>query len=86
MALRKKVIAVGDAAAIILTRDLLELTGLEIGQEVDLSVMGQTLVIRSAQETERIKVLCPAADRVFERRRGLLTKLAGDTDVSDIPT
>jgi antitoxin component of MazEF toxin-antitoxin module len=86
MTLRGKVTAVGGSAAIILPRDLLESLGLEIGQEVDLSVMGRTLIIRSAQEAERPKVLHPAADRVFERRRGLLTRLAGDADTGDIPT
>lgn len=86
MTLRGKVTAVGDSAAIILPRDLLETLGLKIGQEVDLSVMGRVLVIRSAQDAERQKVLRPAADRVFERRRGLLTRLAGDADTGDIPT
>lgn len=86
MTLRGKVTAAGGSAAIILPRDLLELLGLEIGQEVDLSVMGRTLVIRPAQEAESPKMLHPAADRVFERRRGLLTRLAKNTDTDDIPT
>lgn len=86
MTLRGKVAAVDDTAAIILPRGLLELLGLEIGQEVDLSVTGRALVIRAAQETERTKMLYPAADRVFERRRRLLTRLGGDPDTGDIPT
>lgn len=86
MSLWKKVMALGDSAAIILTEDLLELLGLEIGQEVELSVVDRTLVIRSVQGSERAEMLRPAADQVFERRRGLLTGLAGDTYAGDDPT
>ncbi len=86
MTLREKVTAVGNSAAIILPRDLLETLGLKIGQEVDLPVMGRALVIRSAQDAERQKVLRPAADRIFNRRHGLLTRLTRDADTGDIPT
>jgi len=78
MALRKKVTAVGNSAAIILSRDLLELLGLEIGQEVELSIMGHTLVVRSVQEAGRAEMVRRAGDRVLERRRGLLIRLAED--------
>lgn len=84
MSPRKKLAALGDSAAIILTHDLLELLRLEIGQEVELSVVGRTLVVRSVQEAERAGMLRPAADKVFERRRGLLVKLAGGIDAGDI--
>lgn len=86
MSLRKKLTALGDSAAILLTQDLLEMLGLEIGQEVELSVVDRTLVIRSVQESERAEVLRSAADQVFERRRGLLTRLVGNTDAGDPPT
>jgi len=86
MSVRKKLTALGDSAAIILTQDLPELLGLEIGQEVELSVVSRTLVIRPVQESERAELLRPAADQVFERRRGLLTKLAEDRDAGDAPT
>ena len=76
MALRKKVTAVGNSAAIVLSRDLLQLLDLEIGAEVELSVTGKTLVVRSAGEAERAGRVKAAADRVFERRRGLLERLA----------
>lgn len=76
MVLRKKVTAVGNSAAIVLSRDLLQLLGLEIGQEVELSVIDRTLVVRSAQESERTELIRQAADRIFERRKGLLARLA----------
>lgn len=88
MALRKKIIAVGNSAAILLSRDLLRLLGLEVGQEVELSVIDRTLVVRSVQEAERVELIRQAADRVFERRRGLLRKLAegaGTGDVTEQP-
>ena len=76
MALRKKVTAVGNSAAIVLSRDLLQLLDLEIGAEVELSVTDKTLVVRSAREAERAERVKAAADGVFERRRGLLERLA----------
>jgi antitoxin component of MazEF toxin-antitoxin module len=76
MALRKKVTAVGNSAAIVLSRDLLQLLDLEIGAEVELSVTDKTLVVRSAREAERAERVKAAADRVFERRRDLLERLA----------
>ena len=86
MALRKRVTAVGNSAAIVLSRDLLQLLDLEIGAEVELSVTGKTLVVRSAGEAERAGRVKAAADRVFERRRGLLERLAqGAGDVEAPP-
>jgi antitoxin component of MazEF toxin-antitoxin module len=84
MALRKKVTAVGNSAAIVLSRDLLQLLGLEVGQEVELSVIDRTLVVRSAQEAERAELVRRAADRVFERRHGLLTRLAEGAGADDV--
>src|SRR5215203_5535786 len=69
VALRKKVTAVGNSAAIVLSRDLLQLLDLEIGAELELSVTDKTLVVRSAREVERSERIKAAADRVFERRR-----------------
>lgn len=86
MALRKKVTAVGNSAAIVLSRDLLQLLGLEVGQEVELSVIDRTLVVRSAQEAERVELVRQAADRVFKRRRGLLTRLAEGAGAGGVST
>ena len=84
MVLRKKVTAVGNSAAILLSRDLMQLLGLEVGQEVELAVIDRTLVVRSAQEAERAEQIRRAADRVFERRKGLLTRLAEGTGADDV--
>jgi antitoxin component of MazEF toxin-antitoxin module len=86
MTLRKKVTTVGNSAAIILSRDLLELLGLEIGQEVELSIMGRTLVVRSVQEAGRAEMVRRTGDRVLERRRGLFIRLAEATDTRDVGT
>jgi antitoxin component of MazEF toxin-antitoxin module len=86
MALRKKITTVSNSAAIILSQDLLELLGLEIGQEVELSIMGRTLVVRSVQEAGRAEMVRRTADQVFERRRGLLIRLAEGTGARDIGT
>jgi len=74
--LRKKISSVGNSAAIVLSRDVLKLMNLEIGDEVELSVLDQALIVRSAHEAERNERVRRAADRVFERRKVLLARLA----------
>lgn len=74
--LRKKISSVGNSAAIVLSRDVLKLMNLEIGDEVELSVLDQALIVRSAQEAERSERVRQAADRVFVRHKGLLARLA----------
>ncbi|MEA2205497.1 MAG: hypothetical protein QOE77_2273 [Blastocatellia bacterium] len=74
--LRKKISSVGNSAAIVLSRDVLKLMNLEIGDEVELSVLDRALVVRSAAEAERNERIRQIADRVFMRRKGLLARLA----------
>jgi len=74
--LRKKIRLVGNSAAIVLPRDVLKLMNVEIGDEVELSVLDQALIVRSAQEAERSERVRRAADRVLARRKGLLARLA----------
>ncbi|MEO8435153.1 MAG: hypothetical protein ABI596_09675 [Pyrinomonadaceae bacterium] len=74
--LRKKISSVGNSAAIVLSRDVLKLMNLEIGDEVELSVLDQALIVRSTQEAERVDRVRRAADHVFSLRKGLLARLA----------
>ena len=78
--LRKKISSVGNSAAIVLSREVLKLMNLEIGDEVELSVLDQALIVRSAQEADRSERVRRAADRVFVRRKGLLARLAEGPD------
>ena len=74
--LRKKISSVGNSAAIVLSRDVLKLMNLEIGDEVELSVLDRALVVRSAEDADRNERMRQIADRVFMRRKGLLARLA----------
>lgn len=78
--LRKKISSVGNSAAIVLSRDVLKLMNLEIGDEVELSVLDRALIVRSTQEAERNERVRRAADRVFARHKGLLSRLAEGPD------
>jgi antitoxin component of MazEF toxin-antitoxin module len=84
--LRKKISSVGNSAAIVLSRDVLRLMDLEIGDEVELSVLDQALIVRSTQEVERSERVRRAADRVITQRKGLLARLAeGPGSLSKTP-
>ena len=83
--LRKKISSVGNSAAIVLSRDVLKLMNLEIGDEVELSVLDQALIVRSAQEAERSERVRQAADRAFVRHKGLLARLAEGPGVETTP-
>ena len=81
--LRKRITAVGNSAAIVLSRDLMKLMNLEIGDEVEISVLDRALVVRSAEEVQRAQRVERAADQVFERRSRLLARLAQGADSSN---
>lgn len=46
--MRRKLTKIGNSSGLILSRDLLELLGVEEGGEVDVEVVGSTLVLTAA--------------------------------------
>ena len=76
--MRRKITTSGNSAALILSRDLLDLMGVSPGDEVEISVVDRTLIVRSIAEAERSAKVQAAMDEVFRRRdAGLLRRLAG---------
>jgi antitoxin component of MazEF toxin-antitoxin module len=74
--LTKKITQLGNSAAIVLPKDILALMNIGIGDEVELSMMDKTLVIKSISEKERQEIIKNAADKVFLRRKSMLEHLA----------
>ena len=78
--LRKRITTVGSSAAIVLSKDLLKLMDIEVGDEVEISVIDRALVLRSVADVARAMKVKSAVDDVFERRKTLLTKLAAGVE------
>ena len=74
--MRRRITTSGNSAALVLSQDLLGLMGLGVGDEVDVSLVDKTLVVRPLSEKERAAKVRAAMDDVFSRRGGLLKRLA----------
>ena len=74
--MRRRITTSGNSAALILSQDLLGLMGVGAGDEVDVSLVDRTLVVRPISEAERSAKVQSAIDEVFRRDAGLLRRLA----------
>ena len=73
---RKKITAAGDAATVFLPQEILDMMGVAVGDEVDVSVVDRTLIVRPLDEAERARRVDAATAEVFERRRSAYEELA----------
>jgi antitoxin component of MazEF toxin-antitoxin module len=73
---RRRITTSGNSAALILSQDLLGLMGVGAGDEVEVSLIDRTLVVRPLGEAERAAKVENAIDEVFRRDAGLLKRLA----------
>jgi antitoxin component of MazEF toxin-antitoxin module len=76
--MRRKITTSGNSAALLLSQDVLGLMGVRVGDEVDVSLVDRTLVVRPIAETERATRVAEVVESVYQRRRGLLRRLAKD--------
>jgi antitoxin component of MazEF toxin-antitoxin module len=72
----KKVTAVGNSAAILLSRDLLELMDARIGTEVQITLVGKSLVVRTLSEAEIERKFQAATEKILKEDAGLLERLS----------
>ncbi len=70
----------------ILSQDLLGLMGVAPGDEVDVSLVDRTLVVRPLSEVERSAKVQSAIDEVFRRDAGLLKRLAAGAGEEPSPS
>ncbi|MGH9901507.1 MAG: AbrB/MazE/SpoVT family DNA-binding domain-containing protein [Pyrinomonadaceae bacterium] len=73
---RRKITAAGDSAALLLPQEVLDQMGVGIGDEIDMTVVDRTLILRPPDEAERARKIDAAADAVFARRQGAYEELA----------
>jgi antitoxin component of MazEF toxin-antitoxin module len=74
--MRRRITTSGNSAALVLSQDLLGLMGIGTGDEVDISLVDRTLVVRPVSAAERSAKVQKAIDEVFRRDAGLLRRLA----------
>lgn len=74
--LTKKITAVGNSAAVLLSKDLLSILDVKIGDEVEIKVIDDALILRSTRPEERNEKFSLSVKRVLEKRRSALARLA----------
>ena len=73
---RKRIMTSEDSATLRLPREILDAMGVSDGDEIDVSVTGRTLTLRSLDEAERARKIGATTEAVFERRRAAYEELA----------
>jgi putative addiction module antidote len=73
---RKRIMAAGDSSTVVLPKEVLDMMGVKAGDEIDLSVVDRTLIVRSLDEVERARKIDDITDAVFERRKSAYEELA----------
>ena len=73
---RKRIATSEDSAAILLPQEVLDQLGLNAGDEVDLSVVERTVILRPLDEVDRASKIEDLTSRIFERRKSSYDELA----------
>jgi len=73
---RERITAVGETAALLLPKEVLDKLGIAIGDEVELSLIDRTLLLQPLDEAARGQQLAAITNRVFVRRQSAYTQLA----------
>jgi len=74
--LRRKITTSGNSAALVLSQDVLGLMGLKAGDEVELQLVGRTLVVRPSDVSERDAKFAEALDYTLRTQHDVLARLA----------
>jgi putative addiction module antidote len=78
--LTKKVTQLGNSAAIVLPKDILAMMNIGIGDEVELSLVDKSLVVKPLTEKARQELFQIALQSVMVERKDLLERLAKGVD------
>jgi antitoxin component of MazEF toxin-antitoxin module len=73
---RERITAVGESAALLLPKEVLDKLGITIGDEVELFLIDRTLMLQPLDEADRAQQLAAIAKSVFARRQHAYTQLA----------
>ena len=74
--LKRKITTSGNSAALVLSQDVLGLMGLKAGDEVQLQLVGRTLIVRPQDEKSDDAEFAASFEKVLTKRRALFERLA----------
>ncbi len=72
----KRITVAEDSSMVVVPKEVLEMMGVEAGDEIDLSVVDRTLILRPLDEVERAQKFDAVTKAVFERRKSAYEELA----------
>ena len=72
----ERITTIGDLVVLTLSKSLLEQLGIEVGDQVDVSVVDKSIVIRSLEGAERAQKLDKIVHGLISRRREVYVELA----------
>ncbi len=73
---QQQITQIGNAAALLLPPEILEQTGIHIGDTIEISVVDGMLIVSTLQEFERKQNIQDAIRNVFARRKSAYQRLA----------
>lgn len=73
---RELLTVVGESAALLLPKEVLEKLGISIGDEVEVSLFDRTLLVQPLDEADRARQLATLTKSVFMRRQSAYIRLA----------
>jgi antitoxin component of MazEF toxin-antitoxin module len=73
---RKRIIASENPTTLLLPQELLNKLGVDAGDEIDVSFVDRTLILRSLEEAERAQKIEAVTKSVFNRRKTAYEELA----------
>ena len=73
---RKRITATEDSATLLLPQEIIDQIGLQQGDEVDVSVVDRTVILRPLDESERAQRLRAVTESVIESRANAYEELA----------
>ena len=77
---RERITTSEGSAAVRLPKKILEGMGIDVGDEVEMSLVERTLMVRPLDNAERAREIEAAAKNVLERRKSAYEELAKGAD------
>jgi antitoxin component of MazEF toxin-antitoxin module len=73
---RKRITASENPTTLLLPKEMLDVMGVDDGDEVEVSVVDRTLILRPIDEAERAQKIEAITEAVLERRKSAYEELA----------
>ena len=73
---RKRITISENSVSLPLPQELLDAMGIADGDEVDISVVDRTVILRPIDDSERARTIEDVTNSVFERRKSAYEELA----------